>query len=387
MAYGKKNKVSEDLGNYSICILGESGIGKTTLMVEVCEKLFGEDGYMIFNMGKEQGVDCIDGAIYEDIKNWKTFDAVTKDIIANKKTEYPDLRVIVLDTLDQMIDIAEPETVRLWNIENAEKAKKDKTITVAKTINQSWGGFGKGEEKLSSVVLDRIWQLQNVGVRVWYTAHVKTRSIVDPVTNQSYTTLSTNMQQNYFNAFKTKMHLVGVACIDREIEVENTGRKNIVTNKDITVNRVKAERRKIVFRDDNYSVDSKSRFANVVDEIPLDADELIKALQEAIKNSKRDRKDIKQSTPRTVKKEEVVVPEQEDELEDDLVDEIEDVEDTVEEQDEVDFDDLVLKVKELYKGLDKTDERKAQIASIIKAEGGGKVTSLSVESLQSILEI
>ena len=47
--FGKKNKVSLDLSTYNICILGESGIGKTTLMKETCETLFGEDGYMIFN--------------------------------------------------------------------------------------------------------------------------------------------------------------------------------------------------------------------------------------------------------------------------------------------------------------------------------------------------
>ena len=39
----------------------------------------------------------------------------------------------------------------------------------------------------------------------------------------------------------------------------------------------------ICFRDDNFSVDSKSRFADIVDRIPLDADEFIKALTDAIK--------------------------------------------------------------------------------------------------------
>ena len=116
--------------------------------------------------------------------------------------------------------------------------------------------------------------------------HVKVRDIIDPVTNATYTTLTTDMAQRDFNAFKNKMHLVGIGCIDRTIETEGTGRKNIVTHKEVTVNKVKSETRKIVFRDDNYSVDSKSRFANIVNEIPFDPDEFIKAVKDAIAASK-----------------------------------------------------------------------------------------------------
>ena len=42
------------------------------------------------------------------------------------------------------------------------------------------------------------------------------------------------------------------------------------------------ESRVINFRDDTYSVDSKCRFANIIDQIPFDADSFIKAMQDAI---------------------------------------------------------------------------------------------------------
>ena len=276
--FGKKNKVSQNLNDYNICVLGESGIGKTTLMKETCETLFGEDGYMIFNCGKEDGVDCLADATYEDIENFKKFDEVTKDILKNKDTDYPDLKVIVIDTLDQLFELVEPTAVEMWNRENL--GKKD--FVPAKTLNQSWGGFGRGEDKVIEIILDRMWQLKKVGVAFWSCGHVKTREILDPLTGQTYTSLSTNMMQKYFNGIKTKMHVVGMACIDREIIKESTGRKNVVTKKDITKNKVVSESRKIIFRDDNYGVDSKSRFAGIIDEIPLDKDAFIKALKDAI---------------------------------------------------------------------------------------------------------
>jgi len=278
----KRNHISSNINDFSVGLLGEAGIGKTTLMVDVCEKLFGEDGYVIFNCGKEQGIDAIENATYEDIPDYKAWDTVTKDIIKNKTTDYPNLKVIVLDTLDQLIDIAVPETIRRWNNENASNPK----FVNAKTINQTWGGFGKGEEFNDALILDRIFKLKQVGVTCWYTGHVKTRDIVDPITMETYTRLTTDMAQKDFNIFKNKIHVVGIACVDRTIETESTGRKNIVTHKDITVNKVKSESRKIVFRDDNYSIDSKSRFAGIVNEIPLDADAFIKALKDAIVSSR-----------------------------------------------------------------------------------------------------
>lgn len=286
MKFGRKNEIKINPLAYNFMLIGESGIGKTTIIKEYCEKLAGSEGYMFLETGKEDGQDAIEGINYITCDEWDGdynetlntmgFATFIDDVVENKASDWPDLKVVVIDTLDELFSIAEPEVIRMHNKENPNKR--------VKSIKAAFGGFMAGEDKAIEIVEDKLWSLKKVGVSFVIIGHTKNRNQTDPITGEDYMQLTTNMPTRYFNALKTKVHFLGVASIDREIVKEKTGKKNVVTGQIETKGVVKGETRRITFRDDNYVVDSKSRFADIVPEITFDSDALIQAFTDAIKS-------------------------------------------------------------------------------------------------------
>lgn len=273
--FGKKNEIKLDPLAYNLCLIGEGGIGKTTLIKQYCERLSGPNGYIFLDCGKEDGSDAINGIVSEPVWDWEKFDAVTTDIIENRYTDYADLKVVVIDTFDELMNLAESEVVRLWNRDNPDKRTK--------SFKATFGGFNGPTDKAIEIVFDRLWELKRVGVSFITIGHTKKTDNVDPVTGETYSILSTNMDKRYFNAMKNKVHFLGVCYVDRDIVQQKTGRKNVVTGKEEVKGRIKEEKRVVCFRDDNFSVDSKCRFADIVDRVPLDVNDFVQAIEDAIR--------------------------------------------------------------------------------------------------------
>jgi GTPase SAR1 family protein len=324
--FGKKVTVSTNINDYMIGVMAPSGFGKTTLMYQVCEKEFGPDGYIILDMGTEDGVSAIEGATAEPVPTWKKMKEVVDDIVKNKATEYPDLKVVILDTLDAAFEIAEIYTIDSWNRENI--GKKD--FTKSTSINSVEGGFGRGMDRVIDTVKKEIVRLESVGVKTYWTSHVKEKDQSDLFTGANYTSLTANMPMKYFNSIKNSSHVVAFGYFDRSIEKHEVGDANPVTKKKKERKAVVDETRKIKFRDDALVADAKSRFAHIIDEINLDADEFIKAIKDAIEAEKNATKVTAKKKP--VKKVEVVEEEpteeetvEEDPIAEEVIEETEDI--------------------------------------------------------------
>ena len=272
--FGKKNHVSLNPLDLNICLLGLPKIGKTTLMKEVAEELVGEDGYLFLEMYRENGANLIEDIVYENVPDWDTFVEIIDDIVENKTSDYPELKVVFIDTIDNALLLAEQESIRLWNKENPQKRTN--------AINAAWGGFSKGQDKAMELFQEQLFRLRTVGVAFTIIGHVKNTTVTDPITSDTYQQLSSDVSQRYFNQIKKNLDLVGIAYIDREIVKERTGRKNIVTGAEEFVNRVTSEARKIKFRDSSYCVDSGGRMSQIVEEIDFGPEEFINAIKDAL---------------------------------------------------------------------------------------------------------
>ncbi len=333
MAYGKKNTIDTDLSKVILGLLGESGIGKSTTLFHMAETLFGDEGYILLDMGSEYGSEYIEGVVSEQVETFKKFIAIVDDICKNKEKDYPKLKVILADTLDALFEIGEPYLVKLYNQEHM----GEKNFVPAKTINATEGGFMKGQDRLIDLVVEQIVKLRKVGVGFWYTGHVKRRSTDDVFSGDSYDQLTTSMSQRYFNAIKNKTHALGIAYINRDLTQMEVGKENPVTHKKNTITKIVSESRKVKFRDDSYTADSKSRLKYIVDEVNLDENEIIKALQDAIEEEKKNPyKATEKSTAKKSPKKTPVV--EKDEEEDDIMEQLKVAVESVEEDNTPPFD-------------------------------------------------
>lgn len=362
--FGKKVSVSTNINDYMVGIMAPSGFGKTTLMYQICEKEFGSDGYIVLDMGTEDGVSAIEGVVAESVPTWKKMKEIVDDIVKNKDSDYADLKVIVLDTLDAAFEIAEAYTIDAWNRENISK----KDFAKSTSINSVEGGFGKGMDRVIDTVKKEIAKLEKVGVKTYWTSHVKEKDQSDLFTGANYTSLTANMPMKYFNSIKNSSHVIGFGYFDRSIEKQEVGDANPMTKKKKERKAVIDETRKIKFRDDALVADAKSRFKYITDEINLDCDEFIQAIKDAIEAERKNGgvapTTKKTTTKKTTKKSESVAKEEDDELmaqlkavvekaEEDP--EIEAMEEQIEAEDGVPFD-IEDEVEDIFDEEEEADE-------------------------------
>lgn len=258
MALGQKNEVKVAIENYTHLIIGERKIGKSTLIADIATTLSSLDDLLVISVGDEDGFHAIDGLIFENPMKWNEFVKIVDELVLNPD-EQP-FKFVCIDTIDELINLGIAEVLRLHKLEKGD---------VPKSINDAFGGYGRGKAKLFEMINGQVSRLKKSKYGLFEIGHNKVRELKDKGTGDQYNVLTSNLTNDYFDVFAYKADIV---C-------------NIVTEKEMGENNnLQDIKRYMYFRSDGF-IDAGSRFAELPNRVPYGAEQYIEAVKDGIKNS------------------------------------------------------------------------------------------------------
>lgn len=350
----KKNNVKIDLGSYShYFIMGQPKVGKTTLMYELAKNVYSLDEMLLISCGNEQGFNSLDGIQYEEVLKFnkkedengdRGFVQVVDDIVKNYK-EYG-LKMVVVDTQDTLYDIA---------IEQVMKEHLQQTGKPCKSLNDCFGGFQRGRDRLLELVNTEIHKLDRLPIAVFILGHTKVKPKKDVLTGEEYEQLTNNLRADFFAPISNSAQMIVNIAMERDIE-----------------DGVQVGETRYMYFQNNGFIDCGSRFSGLPEKLELSAENFMKAFEIGVKNAMGDKseKEIKQIKEQEVKE----VEEKANRMVDELIQQ-----ESAEK--ELNKDELINELKVKCKDAN----NKKVLMGEIKALGKSKITELSADEIEVIL--
>lgn len=271
---GKLREVKVDIANYSFLINGVAGVGKTTTVSEIAVKKYGVDGYLLLTIGAEPMPEHIGNIYNERVADWSDLEDAIESICEYKNEDYPDLRIVGIDSIDEIFRLAENEVILKHNRKYPDKRTE--------TIKSAFGGYQAGENMVINMVIETIFKLKDYNICPWFIGHTKTKNKVDQISEIEFEQITSNLDNKYYTAIKDKVSVVMCAYMEREMsDLQDV--KDAFTKKNKTVGKIASEKRMVTFRDEEYAIDVKSHLKHIVSKCELDSDIIIKELEDAIR--------------------------------------------------------------------------------------------------------
>lgn len=273
---GKLREVKVDIANYSYLINGIAGVGKTTTVSEIGVKKYGVDGYLLLTIGQEPEPEHLGNIMNERATDWDDLEEIIETICDYKEEDYPNLRMVAIDSVDEVFRLAESKVIELHNKKATSPDKK------TDTIKSAFGGFQAGENKVVDMVSNLLFKLRDYGICLFFIGHTKQKNRKDLMTDIEYELITSNLDSKYYNCIKDKVNVVMCAYVEREM-VDLETMKDAFSKKQKQVGKIASERRVVSFRDEEYAIDVKSHLKYIVPKCELDSDIIINELETAIR--------------------------------------------------------------------------------------------------------
>ena len=351
----KRNKVKLNLGSYPpILIMGERKVGKSTLCYNLAELVYSLDEMLLISLGKEKGFQHLDDVQFEEARVWskkedengeRGFIQIVDDIVKNNNEL--GLKMVVIDTLDELYAIGTEEVLRQHRIEKQ---------TPCKSLNDAFGGFNRGKDRLVSIVSDAI---DRMGIAVFILAHTKWKEKTDVLTGDKYEVLTNNLRADLYGDVANTCQMIVNITIDRMIE----------DGKQV------GENRYLNFRS-NGLVDCGSRFNELPEKLELSAENFMKAFEIGVKSSMK-----KKLSDEEIKNAKAI---EEKEIQQSAEKIREEVLSQAEEDNTINKDELLPQIQDKMKSADAETRNKA--IAFVKSKGG-KTSEMEIEDLKTLFDM
>lgn len=351
----KRNKVKVDLTSYSHYILmGEAKIGKTTTVYELAKQEYSLDEMLLISCGNEQGYKALPDIQYEEVLKFnkkedsegnRGFVQVVDDLVKNYKEL--GIKMVVIDTLDTLFDIG---------IEQVMEESRRQTGKPSKSLNDCFGGYSRGRDRLLELVMNEIHKLDRLPVALFILGHTKYKGKKDTLTNDEYEQLTTNLRFDFYSPISNSAQMIVNLATERVIE-----------------DGVQVDAKRYMYFTSNGLIDCGSRFEGLPEKLELSAENFMKAFKMGVENSLKKsevKHDIKQ-----------LQEEEKKQAEKDLKQVQQEVEQQEKEEEKKSVDELKSQLKDKLK----TTENKNIVKDYMKEKGVKSVASLDAEQLTEIL--
>lgn len=262
----KMNQISCDLASYPYyMLLSPRKFGKTTWWRNLVPAAWGDASKgLLISCGTESGFHHLDNLQVEEALTWDDdYDEETghrgliqiiDDLIENN-ADYG-IKGVCFDTFDTLFDIATDEVMR---------ESRRETGKSCKSINDAFGGYNRGSDRLIKIINDQLSRIRNAGIAVFILSHTKFKERTDPLTGEKYEQLTNLMQDRTYSAIADNAQMVMVGTIER----------------DIASGKIENEKRVIHLRGTS-TIDAGSRFNDLPETITLDPQDFLAAFKQGV---------------------------------------------------------------------------------------------------------
>lgn len=283
------NQITADIGTLTMYLRSVKKFGKTTLFRDVIIEKYGDPTRgLLVGCGSETGYALLDNLNCTQIESYQDLIDLGNWLITEKGKSH-NIEIIAFDTVDELVQICDRETIARYEQESGKKCR---------SIKGAFGGYGAGSQyTANNLIKPFMATLKKAGFGIWAIAHTSMKTIKNKgdIEEDGYQMLTSNLEKSAESAFGDIFDITLTGVIDRNMTSKT---KEGFNGKKIKENFVTDEVRKLYFRGTSV-IDAGGRFADgsVPEYLVFDkgnmAAEFIKTVEDGIEKSKTDHSPIK----------------------------------------------------------------------------------------------